>query len=368
MFGITPGTHLFLLQMKYFKDDNPLEGMILVIAIGAVIVLAIIFQIIRFAVSRSVTGKSKTQVTSRKFKPFAISRISSAYGLNKDQRKLLEFVFRNDEVSEPERVMKNPMLLDRHFKQAYKAIVTNSMTEEDAQERLVKLFTLRNVLDVAAAGSSSPGHITANTQAILMIGNENYPVKVLSSSGQSVATEIPKTVLGTPIRILKGAKVSISFPANGFSFDGQFIGTVNTDNGSGLQIVNTGKAKALIKRKSRRKQTNIRCDFFLVLTEETGTGKKKTSKLVVDSRRFTGAILDLSVGGCSIRTRTSIPAGSRLKIIIDYDNEFLITVLGQVLRLNRSGSAGTILHIKFLKIPRRAFNSISALVFGYKGA
>jgi hypothetical protein len=43
----------------------------------------------------------------------------------------------------------------------------------------------------------------------------------------------------------------------------------------------------------------------------------------------------------------------------------MINVLGQALRINRSGAAGTIVHIKFLKIPRRAFNAINAVVFGY---
>jgi hypothetical protein len=86
---------------------------------------------------------------------------------------------------------------------------------------------------------------------------------------------------------------------------------------------------------------------------------------VVDKRRCVGSVLDISAGGCSLKTTAAVQVGSRIKINIDYDDNFIISVLGQVLRSNRSGAAGTILHIKFLKVPRRAFNSISALVFGY---
>lgn len=79
-----------------------------------------------------------------------------------------------------------------------------------------------------------------------------------------------------------------------------------------------------------------------------------------------GNVLDVSIGGCSIKTVSPVQVGSRLKISIDYDENFVINVLGQVLRINRSGPSGAmIVHIKFLKVPRRAFNSISALVFGF---
>jgi c-di-GMP-binding flagellar brake protein YcgR len=94
-------------------------------------------------------------------------------------------------------------------------------------------------------------------------------------------------------------------------------------------------------------------------------GRKRETKLVVDTRKYTGTVLDISIGGCSLKASAPIQVGSRLKISIDYDDNTLINVLGQVLRTNRSGAAGTIIHIKFLKVPRRAFNSISALVFGY---
>ena len=64
-----------------------------------------------------------------------------------------------------------------------------------------------------------------------------------------------------------------------------------------------------------------------------------------------------------MKSAAPIQAGSRLKIDIQSEDA-PISVLGQVLRSNRS-AAGTIIHIKFLKVPRRAFNAISALVFGY---
>jgi hypothetical protein len=345
-----------------------MEGMILIIALGAVIILSILFQIIRGGFTKPVAGKNKSAIIPRKFNAFVLRRISLSYGLDHEQTRLLEYVFRNDAVSDPDKVMNNPTLLDRHFKRAFKAIEKNSATDEDAQQNLVKLFSLRNAIEASsAANSGSSGQLSENMPAILGIGNDNFPVKVLVSKAQTVITEIPRNTLGTPMRFTKGTKVALSFftkSSSGFSLDGQITGTTNTDQGPGLQIVHNGKSKPLVKRKSRRKQTDIECDFFFVNVEEIGTGRKKTSKLVVDSKKFSGTVKDISIGGCSIKTTAPIQVGTRLKLSLDYDDSNQITVLGQVIRSNRSGIQSFI-HIKFLKVPRRAFNSISTLVFGY---
>jgi hypothetical protein len=88
--------------------------------------------------------------------------------------------------------------------------------------------------------------------------------------------------------------------------------------------------------------------------------------MVVDSRRMTGSVTDISIGGCAIKTQISVPAGSRLKIEFDYTRGASpVAVLGQVLRINRSGIANTVIHIKFLKVPRKAMNVINTLVFEY---
>jgi len=363
-----PLNYLFPLQ-TYFKSDNPEEARILVIAIGVIVVVSAVSYFVRHGVSSSVAGPGKKSgVTPRKFNAFTLQRIASAYGLDREQKKLLEYVFRNDGVTDPERVMKTPALLDRHFKRTFRTIEKNSTTDEDAQERLVKLFSLRNLIESSSGTSdASSVRLSENTPAILGSGKDSYSVKVLSTKGQTVVVEYPKNALGSPIRMTKGTKVSLSFftkSSNGFSYDGTVGGAVNTDRGQGLQISHTGKMKPLVKRKYRRRTTDISCEFYFVKIEETGTGRKKTAKLVVDNRKYFGTIKDISIGGCSLKASAPIQIGSRLKINIDYDDNYLINVLGQVIRTNRS-TAGTIIHIKFLKVPRRAFNSISTLVFGY---
>jgi hypothetical protein len=369
---MVPFSYSFLLQ-TYFKSDNPVEGMILLISVGAIVVVALIAHFIRNGISRPMpagSGKNKGSpaITPRRFNAFTLHKIASSYGLDREQKKLLEYVFRNDGVMDPERVMKTPALLDRHFKRTFRIIEKNSTTEEDAQARLIKLFSLRNTIESSSGTSDTvSARLSENTPAILGNGRDNYSVKILSSRGQNVVVEFPRNALGTPIRIVKGTKVSLSFftkSSNGFAYDGTAGGAINTDRGQGLQITHTGVMKPLVKRKFKRRSASMRCEFNFVRIEETGAGRKKTTKLVVDNKRFIGMIQDISVGGCALKTSAPIPAGSRLKINLDYNEGSVLSVLGQVIRTNRSAS-GTILHIKFLKVPRKAFNSISTYVFGY---
>jgi hypothetical protein len=129
-----------------------------------------------------------------------------------------------------------------------------------------------------------------------------------------------------------------------------------------LQLVHSSQIKRLSQRRFRRRQTYTQAYFYFVYVEETGFKKQK--RMVVDKRRLTGSIMDVSIGGCSIKTNVNVPSGTRLKIEFIQSNHGTIAVLGQVLRTNRTGIS-TIMHIKFLKVPRRSMNAINALVYEY---
>ncbi|MCL2382131.1 MAG: PilZ domain-containing protein [Treponema sp.] len=376
MLGMFHGISFSLFQIAqvpytYFREDDPMQALIVLAILGGIIAIALVVRAIRGGVSPAIAGKagSRTMVAPRKFNGFTLRRIASSYGLDRKQSKLLEFVFRNDAVSDPERVMNNTLLLDRHFRRAYRTIERRSESEEAAQERLVNLFSLRNTIEAASsAGGASPPRLLKNTAAILMIEKDNFPVKVISTRGHTVVVDVPRNTLGSPIRIGKGANVTLSFftkSSEGFSLSGNVAGVLETDRGPGLQISHTGKLKPLVRRMYRRKNVSMKCDLFLVNLVDSMEGKK-APRMVVDSRKFSGTVLDISAGGCALKASAAIPAGSRLKISVDYEDRHFIHLLGQVIRTNRSGSGGgTILHVKFLKVPRRAFNAINALVYGY---
>jgi len=96
---------------------------------------------------------------------------------------------------------------------------------------------------------------------------------------------------------------------------------------------------------------------------EEGKGKKP-GEMTMDKRRFAGNIMDISIGGCSIKTAVPVNNGQKLKIEFTREDDSIVAALGEVLRTNRTGT-DTILNIKFLKVPRKSLNSINAMVYEY---
>ena len=366
-----PGFYsLQLIQdLDWYKEDNPMETLVVVIGISVIVTIAFIIN--RLKKMPGPAGIDGKKSPARRFSVFAFRRVKSTYSLNKDQSRLLDNIFRDNSVSDPERIMRNSSTLDKYFKKTFKSIEKNIVSDEDVQEKLVRLFSLRNTIDTAPISNgviSSTSAVAENTPAVFSAGKDSHTIRVISSQGKSLIIEAPVNALGTPLKIAKGTKAVISFftkSSKGFSFKTKVLGTVDTQNGAGIALAHSEKPIPLVQRRYSRKQTNFGCAFFLVFTDSQKIGRKQTPKLIVDKRRHTGVVLDISAGGCAIKTSAPVQVGAKLKIVMSYGDGSTFEVLGQVLRMNRSSALGTIIYIKFTKVPRRSFNNINAIVFGY---
>ena len=363
---------LFLLQerMTYFKEDNPVAGFIILGGIGAVILIVFVTGIIKNGLNAGKKPGGGSSSNPRHFSFFAMRRVAKNYGLNRDQAKALEFVLKNDGVVDPERTVANPAALDKHFKRAFKQLENSSGSEEEAQQKMALLFSARNAIDVrhnTSAGNSSVQRISSGMAATLSVNQDSFSVKVISTKSDTVLVDCPRNAIGTLIKFPKGTRVNLAFftkDSKGFSLDSQVIGISDTSFGPALQLTHTKDAKAMTQRRFRRTRAVLNCDFFMVRLEDLKN--RKPPKMIVDPRRFSGSVADISIGGCAIKTQISVPPGSRVKIEFDYGRSAVpVAVLGLVLRINRSGISNTIIHVKFLKVPRKAMNVINSLVFEY---
>ena len=361
---------MFLLQerIQYFKEDDPFAGTILLVGLGTILAIVLIVNLIRHGLG---VGKGPGKAgSSRHFSMLAMHRVARTYGLNRDQSKALEYVLKSNGVLDPERTVANPVVLDKHFKRTFKQLENSVGPEEEVQQKIAMLYSVRNVIDIkhnTSAGSPAAQRISSGMTAVLSVNQDSFSVKVISTKKEIVLVDCPRNSIGTLIKFPKGTRVNLAFftrESKGFSFDSQVIGIADTSFGPALQLSHTREAKAMTQRRFRRTNAVINCDFFMIRLEE---GKnKKQPKMIVDTRRMTGSVTDISIGGCAIKTPISVPAGSRLKIEFDSGQSAVpFAVLGHVLRINRSGISNTIIHIKFLKVPRKAMNAINSLVFEY---
>jgi hypothetical protein len=329
------------------------------IIIIAVIIIAII--LIKIFVKSTPSGKSGSK--GMVFPGFALRRLTKDIGFNYEQQKMLNLVFKTDDVTDPEKSLTTPALLDRHFKRTYRAIELSSTNEKEVQQKLSILFSTRNILENSLIGTiSSTRQIKENTKLTITSGRDKIDVAVISAKDEYLTVETPKNILGSQLKIAKGSKLNVLFftkSNKGFSFETHVTGNSVILGKSVTLLAHSNQLKYLSHRRYKRRQAAIACFMNLVYVE--GTGKKQ--RLVIDKRRFTGTITDISVGGCSIKTTAPVQVGARFKIEYTEKNS-TVAALGQVLRTNRAGMT-TVLHIKFLRVTQKSMNQINAYVYEY---
>jgi len=360
---------LFLLQgqgnVLPALEDKPVT--ITEVIIGVTVVVVIVGGIILLNLLSKKGPKGKSGGGSggggvSLFSGFAIRKIARNLGLNHDQTKMLEFVFKTDGVIEPERSINTPALLDRHFRRSYR-IIEQGGSGAETQRKLAVLFSARNMIENSVLGGfTSTRQIKDDIQLSLNTGKEKINVHIMSAKGDYLDVESPKNILGSQIKIPRGTRLTVMFFTKnnkGFSFETRVIGYSSKDGHPSMQLAHSNHLRFLSQRRYRRRQAVIACSLYLVYVE--GSGKKQ--RLIVDKRRIQGNIADISVGGCSMKLLSPVKVGARFKIEFMQGDEN-VAALGQVLRTNRTGM-NTIIHVKFLRVSMKSMNTINAFVYEY---
>jgi len=297
------------------------------------------------------------------FSGFAFNRLTKNLGLDGEQARMLSYIFKTDDVIEPEKSINTPELLDRHFRKAYRIIEQMTGSEDEVQHRLFVLFSTRNLLENSMVGGiTSTRQLNNDLTLTLTHGRDKIKTNILNTKTDQLVVEAPKNVLGTQINIPKGTRLSVLFFTKnnkGFSFETRVVGYIKVNNHPAMQLAHSNQLRFLSQRRFRRRRAGIACLMFLVYVEGSG----KNQRLVVDKRRLTGTIDDISMGGCSIKTTAPVQVGAKFKIEYTQGDK-TVSALGQVLRTNRTAN-NNIIHVKFLKASAKSMNTINAFVYEY---
>jgi hypothetical protein len=116
-------------------------------------------------------------------------------------------------------------------------------------------------------------------------------------------------------------------------------------------------------RRYIRKEASISCNCSLVNEVDIKQNGKTVKKLVLTHTVFQGTIINISAGGCAIKSSLKIKAGIKLKIDFTLGKS-KAAVLGEIIRINRD-VAGSIFHIRFLQVLPKSFCVINAFIFDY---
>lgn len=353
--------YFFPLQVSvsdlWVKNDSPNNKVFLIVFIAIVVIGVVLINLFRKGSSGSGKGSSKFA------SGLALRRLIKRIGLTYEQAKMLKFVFKTDEVIDPEKSLMVPALLDQHFKRTYRLIEQSTESDKDIQHKIAVLFSTRNILENTTIGIiNTTRQLREETKLNISFNKEKITATVHSAEEEYLSVDSPKNVLGSQIKIAKGTAVNILFfnkYNKGFTFETKVLGYGTLRGHQVMYLAHSNNIKLLSKRRFRRRQTDIACLLFLVYIESD----KKKQRMVVAKRRITGNIVDISVGGCSVKTTTPVQVGARFKIEFK-QGENKAAALGQVLRTNKTGIK-YVIHMKFLRLTMKSMNQINAYVYDY---
>ncbi|MCL2266425.1 MAG: PilZ domain-containing protein [Treponema sp.] len=361
---------LFPLQTSIdnFALDSSVDPVSLIIGGSVLAAFIIVIVIINAKKGTGVSrkqgggGSSPQPASSGILSGFKLRSLARNIGLNSEQTKMLDYVFRMDMVTDPEKSISTPALLDRHFRKTYR-VLEQSTPQKEAQHKLVVLFSTRNMLENSVIGGiSSTRQLKEDSTLVITSGKDKLNVNVISPKGDYLLVETPRNVLGSQIKIARGTRLTVMYfnkSNKGFSFETRVVGYISHNGHHSMQLAHSNQMRFLSQRRYRRRQGSIACFMNLVYVE--GSGKKQ--RLIVDKRKLGGNIADISVGGCSIKIMAPVQVGARFKIEFPL-GDVNVAALGQVLRSNRTGMS-TIVHIRFLRVSVRSMNIINAYVYEY---
>jgi hypothetical protein len=361
----------FPLQVSYLTSSDPQVAIILLGILGIIIAVLMVKNISKHGVGTGF-GSAGAQNKPR-FSRRVLRRAAAPYGLDSGQTHFLEKAFRKAQVSDPAATLANTDLLDRHFKKTYRDIESSAETEAASEQDKTMLFSIRNAVESTqgASGRVASTRTIPDGTAAVLIGakGETYPTRVISAKGDKLLIEAPKNAVGEIIKIPRGTKLTLSFyskSSQGFRFETKAQGIESTPKGAALQLSHSSRVASLPSRRHRRKEARISCYFSLVQVVQRSQGRKIVKETIVDDRRSMGTIVDISAGGCALKSAAAMRTGEFVKVEFEDAQGRSLAAFGRIVRTNKTGSVGGVMHIQFLKTTKKTLNSINAIVYGYE--
>ena len=363
---------MFLLQVTYLKESDPTAAIVAFIVLALLVTYLVVSNIAKHGIGG--TGFSSGSKTPRAhFSKGVLRKAAATYGLDQAQTHLLEHIFKKAQVTNPELALANAEVLDRHFKRGIRDIESTSDTEAEADENKALLFSIRATVD-SVLGSGTKMVSTRKLpdgQAAVLTGpkGETYPIRIMSAKGDRLLADAPRSSIGAPLRFPRGTRLGVSFyskTSQGYRFDTKVQGMTESPRGLILELSHSDRVAPLPNRGHRRREVSIACYFALVQILQRAQGKKTVRETIVDDRKSMGTIVDISAGGCAIKSSAAVRTGEYLKIEFDDDRGKTLAAFGRIVRTNKTGGIGGIMHIQFLKTTRKTLNNIYAVVYGYE--
>lgn len=358
--------------LLFYTSADATESAPFLIAIGAIVMVGIVVAVIRSRAAAASSGGTGRSSGGAGFGKWRFRSLAKRLGYGPVQVDFLEYFARRLSLGAPEFALQNPAALDKFLKRVFQEIESSTDSDKVAEDRKAILFSIRDTAENAKAQGHkirSTRQVSDGTSLSVQTGDgENHPSRFLTVSNDALAIATPLDALGEEMRLKKGTRIACTFYAKngqGYSFPSKVLGYEARKNASAMLIIHSDSVAALPNRRFKRKDLDAPCYFHFVEMVVTVEHRKQVKQAVVEQRRVMGTIVEISAGGCSVKTSNPLAQGDYLKIEFDMDGGSTAAVLGKVVKLNRPGGIGGIMHIQFSRSSRKTLNQIRSYVYGY---
>jgi c-di-GMP-binding flagellar brake protein YcgR len=362
---------VILLQTQYNFLSSPDRQSIVIFIVIAAVFIGII--VLGGMISRR-RNRNYDPEQRRKYGRHVFHRMAKNIGLQKHHIEILEYLIRVCSVRQPFLIFSSPGLLDDVIKKGIYALHKNpKLKEEERERRLTYLFQIKQIIERNARSGIGvrstimlrPGQsVTVTTET-----GRHYNTRVISNLKDMVALATVQDDAGSQIRWPRGTRLKVNFWREsdaGYAFESKVLGYDKIKGAQCFLVHHARTLKREQQRRYRRSPIHRPCFFFPVLIVESGSGRRKEKKAVVQTtRRYLGNLIDISAGGCSINSVYPLSTGSLCKIEFELARRQRITVFGKVKRIRKTGFRSGVMHIMFTKLSSRYLNQIYLYVYDF---
>lgn len=364
----------FILQVMPTLQQSDTTSTIIAIAVFGVFVLFLVVAGMRgtqtSAGGGGGGGKKRAKFNKRKFRRYAANR-----GLTRQEALTLEDIIRRNNVYSPYSLLNNTPALDSNLRKTINEIEESGLEENLREAKKLTLYRIKQKVERSTKGVKPPSssrQLKVGQAVSLSVNNVRYQTKITSNLEKSFGIELPKDKTGTEIRWRKWTKAQIYFwRPNGqsFSFDTKIVGYNVIRGISSVFLQHSESIKEAQQRRYRRKPIERPAYIYPIRIITSGFGKNSSRKAIVDKNRGNLAtLIDISAGGCAMRSSYPLNRGELLKVEFETENRQKVTVFGKVMGMTKTYPTGGIMHIMFTRVSRSHMNHINSFIYSFEQA
>ncbi|MGI5174156.1 PilZ domain-containing protein [Treponema sp. OMZ 840] len=342
----------------------------------AVLILAVImlFIILKYTV-KAFNAFLRNSAAKKPKKVLDVNLLKATgkkLGLSKEEIAFLITLCKNYNITALPLISSTEQCIAGPLKTIYRNICAEEQraahTAETEAKKLL-LFTIihkiengkRNLTMITNSIAFSAGLATTYTDE----KGENYPVAIIENNDTEMIISIAQKKDGTKIKPLPLSKILLTIQLkNGIAYkiSPRIIRYQRRKDFEEMVVTHTKNIIPMLQRRFKRVSISQRCTFRSLKILES-EGKKQ---YYPQGQAYPGMINDISAGGCKMRTMVPAQDGQYIQITIDLIGKQIDSIIGIVVKSKKDvDMKTTVLHMRFIRMSKKARNTIFSLVYNY---